>query len=481
MKNQNNTPLWDALNEYVNNEIVSFDVPGHKKKKYTANGEAFGERLVKLDANSMKPLDNIANPIGVIKEAELLMAEAFKADYAFFLVNGTTHGVQSMIMSACAPGDKIIMPRNVHKSAIKALILSGAVPVYVQPEINDDLGIANGITVEAVKEAIKENNDAKAIFIINPTYYGMTSNLKEIVRVAHENNMVVLVDEAHGAHFSFSEKLPLSAMEVGADIAAVSLHKTCGSLTQSSALLINERTIKKEKVKTILNLTQTTSASYLLMCSLDIARRDLALNGKEIFENIIRLADYAREEINKIDGLSTFGQSLINNRGVYNIDKTKLAVNVSDLGLSGLHVYDILRDEYKIQVEFGDTKNILAILGNGDNEQTVNTLINALKDISVKHRTNETITSILDLHNPEVVISPREAFYLDKKSISIKNALGEICGEHIMSYPPGIPIISPGERFTKEMIDYILFLKKEGSMLTGTEDPNIDFIKIITT
>lgn len=481
MKNQNTTPLWDALNEYVNNEIVSFDVPGHKKKKYTAIGEAFGERLAKLDANSMKPLDNIANPIGVIKEAELLMAEAFKADYAFFLVNGTTHGVQSMIMSACAPGDKIIMPRNVHKSAIKALILSGAVPVYVQPEINDDLGIANGITVEAVKEAIKENSDAKAIFVINPTYYGMTSNLKEIVRVAHENNMVVLVDEAHGAHFSFSHKLPLSAMEVGADIAAVSLHKTCGSLTQSSALLINERTIKREKVKTILNLTQTTSASYLLMCSLDIARRDLALNGKEIFENIIRLADYARGEINRIDGLSTFGQSLINNRGVYNIDKTKLAINVSDLGLSGLHVYDILRDEYKIQVEFGDTKNILAILGNGDNEQTVNTLIDALKDISIKHRTDETIISILDLHNPEVVISPREAFYLDKKSISIKNALGEICGEHIMSYPPGIPIISPGERFTKEMIDYILFLKKEGSMLTGTEDPNIDFIKIITT
>lgn len=480
MRNQNNTPLWDALNLYVENEIVSFDVPGHKKKKYTAIGEALGESIVKLDANSMKQLDNIANPIGVIKESELLMAEAFKADYAFFLVNGTTHGVQSMIMSACAPGDKIIMPRNVHKSAIKALILSGAIPVYVQPEINDELSIANGITVEAVKKAIKDNKDAKAIFVINPTYYGMASNLKEIVKIAHNNNMVVLVDEAHGAHFSFSDNLPISAMEAGADIAAVSLHKTCGSLTQSSALLINERSIKREKVKTILNLTQTTSASYLIMSSLDVARKDLALNGNKIFDNIIRLADYAREEINKIDGLSTFGQDLINNSGIYNVDKTKLAITVSELGISGLYAYDLLRDKYGIQVEFGDTKNILAILGNGDSKETVDKLINALKDISIKYRRNDIITSILDLHNPEVIISPREAFYLDKKSIPIENALGEICGEHIMSYPPGIPIISPGEKFTKEMIDYILFLKKEGSMLTGTEDPNIDYIKIIT-
>jgi arginine/lysine/ornithine decarboxylase len=479
MKNQNNTPLWDALNLYVENNIVSFDVPGHKKKKNTAIGEALGEYIVKLDANSMKQLDNIANPINVIKESEILMAEAFKADYAFFLVNGTTHGVQSMIMSACNPGDKVIMPRNVHKSAIKALILSGAVPVYVQPEINDELSIANGITVEAVEEAIKANKDAKAIFVINPTYYGMVSNLKGIIEIAHKNNMLVLVDEAHGAHFSFSDNLPISAMEAGADIAAVSLHKTCGSLTQSSALLINERRLKKEKVKTILNLTQTTSASYLLMASLDIARRDLAINGNKIFNNIINLADYAREEINKIDGLSTLTSDLINNKGIYDIDRTKLAINVSKLGISGLYTYDILRDKYKIQVEFGDTKNILAILGNGDSRETVDELISALKDISIKYRKDNIITSILDLHNPEVVISPREAFYLDKEQIPIEDALGEICGEHIMSYPPGIPIISPGERFTKEMIDYINFLKNEGSMLTGTEDPNIDYIKIV--
>jgi arginine/lysine/ornithine decarboxylase len=215
------------------------------------------------------------------------------------------------------------------------------------------------------------------------------------------------------------------------------------------------------------------------MASLDIARRDLAINGNKIFNNIINLADYAREEINKIDGLSTLTSDLINNKGIYDIDRTKLAINVSKLGISGLYTYDILRDRYKIQVEFGDTKNILAILGNGDSRETVDELISALKDISIKYRKDNIITSILDLHNPEVVISPREAFYLDKEQIPIEDALGEICGEHIMSYPPGIPIISPGERFTKEMIDYINFLKNEGSMLTGTEDPNIDYIKIV--
>ena len=479
MRNQNNIPLWDALNSYVEDNYASFDVPGHKKMEHTAIGTILGKRIVELDANSMKPLDNIANPIGVIREAELLMAEAFKADYAFFLVNGTTHGVQSMILSACSPGDKIIMPRNVHKSAIQALILSGAIPVYVQPEINDELGITCGLSVDSIKEAIEENRDAKAVFIINPTYYGLVSNLREIVKMAHDNNMLVLADEAHGAHFTFNEKLPISGMEAGADMAAISLHKTCGSLTQSSGLLINERVIKREKVKTILNLTQTTSASYLLMTSLDIARRDLAINGRNIFDKVIELADYARNEINKIPDLSTIDEKLINSHGIYNIDKTKVAVNVSGLGLSGLHVYDILRDEYKVQVEFGDTKNILAILGNGDTKETIDRLIDALKDISKKYRTENKIVSILDLHNPEVILSPREAFYMGKKSIPLEDALGEICGEQIMSYPPGIPVISPGERFTKEMINYIKFLKEEGSMVTGPEDPNIDYVKIL--
>ncbi len=480
MNNQHRTPLFTALKSYHAKQVIPFDVPGHKRGLGAPELKDFlGAIPLELDVNSMKPLDNIANPMGVIREAELLMAEAFGADYAFFLVNGTTQGVQAMIMSFCGPEDKIIMPRNVHKSAMKALILCGAVPVYVQPEVDVGLGIANGVTFETFKETVEANRDAKAVFLINPTYYGTTSDLKKMIDLAHANQMVVIVDEAHGAHFAFHDELPQSSMSLGSDMACVSLHKTGGSLTQSSALLVNETLIHREKVKTILNLTQTTSASYLLMSSLDIARKRLATEGTPLLTKVLELARYARTEINQIGGYYAFGKEKINGAGVYDYDETKLGIKVSDLGLSGLHVYDILRDHYNIQVEFGDTHNLLAIISLGDTIQHIEQLINALRDIKQKYQTNKKIQSRLDLTNPEVILSPREAFYSKKIILPLKDSIDKISGEHIMSYPPGIPVVSPGERIDKHMIDYITFLKKEKSMLTGTQDPEINSILVL--
>lgn len=480
MSNQFKTPLFSALKDYRDKKVTPFDVPGHKRGVGSRElKEFFGPITLETDVNSMKPLDNASNPIGVIKEAETLMAEAFGADYAFFLVNGTTHGVQAMIMSVCKPGEKIIMPRNVHKSAIKALILSGAIPVYIQPEIDPELGIANGITVENVKKAIEEHSDAKAVFIINPTYYGVVSDLEKIIELAHSNNMMAIVDEAHGAHFKFNSELPKSAMLLGADMSSASLHKTGGSLTQSSVLLINERSLTRDKVKTILNLTQTTSASYILMSSLDVARKQLATEGKEILQKVLELTRYAREEINRIDGLYAFGKELIDNKGVYDFDETKLGVKVSDLGLTGFQVYDLLRDKYNIQVEFGDNHNILAIVSLGDTKESLNTLINALKDISINYKTDEKIVTKLNLSNPAILLSPRDAFYSERETVALEDAAGRICGEHIMAYPPGIPVVSPGEVINLQMVEHIKFLKSEHSMLTGTEDPDINYIKVI--
>ena len=274
---QENAPIYEALKWYKNQRIVPFDVPGHKQGRgNTELREFLGEDCVSVDVNSMKPLDNLCHPTSVIKDAEELAAEAFDADKAFFMVNGTTSAVQAMIMSVCKDGDKIIMPRNVHRSAINSLIITGVTPVYINPGIHGRLGISLGMAMEDIKKAIKENPDAKAIFVNNPTYYGICSNLREIVKLAHENNMYVLVDEAHGTHFYFDKRLPVSAMEAGADMAAVSIHKTGGSLTQSSMLLMKCNRIKPDYVRTIINLTQTTSGSYLLLSSLDIARRNLA-------------------------------------------------------------------------------------------------------------------------------------------------------------------------------------------------------------
>lgn len=480
MKRQESTPLFTALQEVRNRHLIPYDVPGHKQGRGNSDlVEYFGKTLLECDVNSMKPLDYISNPTGVIRESEELMAEAFGANYAYFLVNGTSFGVQAMIMSTCSPGDKIIIPRNVHKSAINGLILSGAIPIYVQPCVDEKLGIANGISFENVKECIDKHPSAKAVFIINPTYYGMVSDLKRIVDYAHQQGMAVIVDEAHGSHLSFHNELPLSAMEVGADMSAVSLHKTGGSLTQSSALLLNEGLISNERVKTILNLTQTTSASYILMVSLDVARKNLVLYGKQRMEELIDLSMYARTKINAIGGYYALDEKLIGKNGIYAMDVTKLGIKVSGIGLTGLHVYDLLRDEYNIQVEFGDTHNILAILSLGDYKDHIDELIKALIDIKKRYACDHIIGTKINLINPKVVVSPRNAFYSYTEAVPIEKAVGKISGESVMTYPPGIPIVSPGERIEREMVEYLQFLKKEKTLITGLADPNIEYINIL--
>lgn len=479
--NQKRAPLFEAMKEYHKKGVIPFDVPGHKHGVGIKEMiDYFGPAMLELDVNAMKSLDNICNPIGVIKEAEELAAKAYGAKHAFFLVNGTTSGVQTMVMSMCSPGDKIILPRNSHKSATTALILSGAVPVYIQPEVNESLGIAMGVSLDEIKVAIAEHPDAKAIFLINPTYYGAVSDLRAIVHIAHENGMAVLVDEAHGAHMRFHEDLPLEAMDLGVDMCAVSTHKTGGSLTQSSLLLLNEGFVDAKTVKTTLNLTQTTSASYLLMGSIDIARKQLATLGQEMLEKTLRLSRWARDEINKIPGLYAFGKELIGTPGVFNFDETKLGVNVRKLGLTGFEVYDILRDEYNIQAELGDMYNILAIISLGDTQESLTALINALKDIALNYKLDREIGGKKEiLKNPEVIVSPRDAYYSRKKIVKLEDAEGEVSGESIMAYPPGIPVVTPGERITREMIEYVNRLKKEDSLLQGTEDAYIEYIRVL--
>lgn len=476
---QSRAPIYEALQKYKSMRVVPFDVPGHKQGKGNPQlTEFLGEKCLSVDVNSMKPLDNLGHPVSVIKEAEELAAAAFGADHAFFMVNGTTSAVQAMIMSVCKQGDEIIMPRNVHLSAINALIISGAIPVYVNPGVNKRLGIPLGMSVLDVKNAIKAHPQAKAIFINNPTYYGICSDLKSITELAHQHNIAVLVDEAHGTHFYFGENMPINAMAAGADMAAVSMHKTGGSLTQSSFLLKNDR-LSTGHVRQMINLTQTTSGSYLLLSSLDISRRNLALDGKAIFRRVSALAHYARAEINKIEGYYAFGPELINGDSVFDFDHTKLSVYTRDIGLAGIEVYDILRDDYGIQIELGDIGNILAVISVGDRELALERLVSAMAEIKRLYMKDKAGMFDHEYINPEVVFAPQKAFYSNQHSVPIEESTGYICGEFVMCYPPGIPILAPGERITKEIIDYIKYAKERGCFLTGTEDMAIEKIKIV--
>ena len=476
---QKKAPIYEALEAFKKKRVVPFDVPGHKRGRGNPElVELLGEKCVSLDVNSMKPLDNLCHPVSVIKEAEELAAEAFRADHAFFMVGGTTSSVQGMVLSVCKAGDEIILPRNVHKSVINALVLCGAIPVYVNPEMDNRLGISLGMQVSEVEKAILEHPKAVAVLVNNPTYYGICSDLRSIVKVAHAHGMKVLVDEAHGTHLYFGENLPVCAMDAGADMASVSMHKSGGSLTQSSILLTGKN-VNWEYVSQIINLTQTTSASYLLMSSLDISRRNLALRGKESFAKVAKMAEYARDEINAIGGYYAYGKDLINGGSVYDFDVTKLSVYTRDIGLAGIEVYDLLRDEYDIQIELGDIANILAYISIGDRIQDIERLVGALADIKRLYSKDPASMLNTEYINPKVLVSPQTAFYSEKTRLPIRETSGRICAEFVMCYPPGIPILAPGELITDEIIEYVLYAKEKGCSMQGTEDPAVEYLNVL--
>ena len=476
---QENAPIYEALERLRKMRVVPFDVPGHKRGRGNPElARLLGEKCMSMDVNSMKPLDNLCHPVSVIRQAEELAAEAFGAANAFLMVGGTTSAVQAMVLSVAKRGEKIILPRNVHRSVIGAMVLCGAVPVYVNPQCNDRLGIPLGMTVEDVKRAIEENPDAKAVLVNNPTYFGICSDIKTIVKMAHDHGMYCLADEAHGTHFYFSDQLPVSAMEAGADMAAVSMHKSGGSLTQSSLLLLGPN-MSEGYVRQIINLTQTTSGSYLLLSSLDISRRNLALRGKETFEKVRSYAKYARAEINDIGGYYAFCRELINGNSVYDFDVTKLAVHTLDVGLAGIEVYDLLRDEYDIQIEFGDFGNFLAYLSIGDRKQDIERLVSALAEISRRFGKEKVNLMTQEYVDPQVAVSPQDAFYADKEKVELKDAPGRISGEFVMCYPPGIPILAPGERVTQEIREHIEYAREKGCTLTGAEDLEIRHLNVL--
>ena len=476
---QSRAPIHEALEKFRKKRVVPFDVPGHKRGRGNKELKDFlGETCVGIDVNSMKPLDNLCHPVSVIKEAEQLAAEAFGAAHAFLMVGGTTSAVQSMVLAVCKRGDKIILPRNVHRSVINAMVLCGAVPVYVNPDVDQKLGIALGMKVSQVEEAIKENPDAVAIFVNNPTYFCICSDIRSIVKLAHYNDMYVLADEAHGTHFYFGENLPIDAISAGADMAAVSMHKSGGSLTQSSILLIGKE-MHEGYVRQIINLTQTTSASYLLLSSLDISRRNLALRGKEIFAQVMDLAEYARKEISNIGGYYAYSSDMINHDSIYDFDKTKLSIYTLDIGLAGIEVYDKLRDEYDIQIEFGDMGNILAYLSIGDRKQDIERLASSLAEIKRLNSRGKEGLMPHEYISPELAVSPQAAFYADKEHLDLQETSGRICSEFLMCYPPGIPILAPGEMITDRILDYIIYAKEKGCSITGPEDPDINKLNVL--
>ncbi|MBB6693034.1 aminotransferase class I/II-fold pyridoxal phosphate-dependent enzyme [Cohnella xylanilytica] len=477
------TPLFDALLRHAEQNPVQFHIPGHKKGAGMdpTFREFVGQNVLDIDLINIAPLDDLHQPVGVILEAQRLAADAFGADATFFSVQGTSSAIMTMILTVCGQGDKIIVPRNVHKSILSAIIFSGARPVFLSPVRDRNLGIDHGITTRSVRRALERHPDAAAVLVINPTYFGVCANLKEIVDLVHEYDIPVLVDEAHGALIHFSDQLPMSAMQAGADMAATSLHKLGGSMTQSSILNIRSGLVNIQRAQTIFSMLTTTSTSYPLLASLDTARRNLALHGRELAARAVDLAQRAREAINRIEGLYCFGEDLLGEEATHDYDPTKLTIHVRHLGMTGYDAENWLREHYKLEVELSDMYNILCLVTPGDNEETVGILVDALTRMADEflhtREVKELVVKIPEI--PHLSLTPRDAFYGETEIVPLEESAGRIIAEFIYVYPPGIPILLPGEVISQDNIDYIVDHLDVGLPVKGPEDRSVRQIKVI--
>ncbi|MCY0876697.1 MAG: aminotransferase class V-fold PLP-dependent enzyme [Firmicutes bacterium] len=481
--NQQQTPLLSALMAHAARKPLQFHIPGHKTGK--AMDPEFrsiiGDTALSLDLINIGPLDDLMHPTGIIQEAQVLAAEAFGADATFFSVQGTSGAIMAMVMSVVGPDDEILVPRNIHRSVLSAIILSGAKPYFMQPEIDLHLGIAHGVRVETVEAALSAHPHVKAVLLINPTYFGVAADLRAIVELAHARGIPVLVDEAHGVHIHFHEELPLSAMQAGCDLAATSVHKLGGSLTQSSVLNVKEGLVRARHVHAILSMLTTTSTSYILLASLDAARRQLATQGRALIEKAISLAQKTRSAINEVPGLYCFGEEIKRSTATFALDPLKVTVRVADIGLTGYAVEGLLRERYNIEVEMSDLYNVLFIITSGDSEQDTSALVQALAEIARERlESPQERGRVFVPSTPRLAMNPRDAFYASTRIVPLRESVGHTIADMIMVYPPGIPILLPGEVVTSDNVDYIEENLRAGLPVQGPDDPTIATVRVVS-
>ncbi|WFD10429.1 aminotransferase class I/II-fold pyridoxal phosphate-dependent enzyme [Tepidibacter hydrothermalis] len=469
----NNTPIINKLNDMKNSEIISFHVPGHKNGKiFDRLGYSdFKKNIVNIDTTEIPGTDNLHSPEEIIKESQEIAAKVFKSDHTFFLVNGTTCGIQAAIMSVCSLKDKIIVNRDCHQSVINTCILGDIEPVYVNPHIDKSSGISLGVSLRDIEMLIEEDEDIKAVLITSPTYYGINTDIKSISEYLHKKNKILIVDEAHGSHIGLSERLGVSAIQQGADISIQSTHKTLPCFTQASMLHVNSNKIDINRLKSFLRIVQSSSPSYIMMSSIEMAVEIYKYHGKELMKELISNIDRTKDYINNLKNIYLYDYK--------GNDITKMYIITKNLNRSGYEIEDILRKKYNIQVELSNPYGVLLICSIGNDNYDFEKLIQALEYIDNEIGDEDLLEIDYPNHIPQKALNPREAFYSNKKRIPIKEGIGKICAEYIIPYPPGISLLSPGEIITEEIIDYIQKCKRIGMNITGIEDQNLDFIKII--
>ena len=503
---QAETPVIDALAEFNKKQPAYFCIPGHRFEQGMPDDlkAAFGENIFRYDLTEADGLDDLQDPHGAIDRAQKLAAEAFGADRTWFSVNGTTAANIAMILACAGPGEEILIARNSHKSVMRGLILSGAKPVWIEAEYDEAWGIATGTEAGAVEKALNEHPDAKAVMIVSPTYYGTASDVKAISDICHARGIPLLVDEAHGTHFAFSERLPGEALRSGADLVSMSIHKTAGAMTQSSMLHFKDYgSVDPSRVDTALKMVMSTSPSYVLMSSLDAARKQLAFHGKEMADRAVGLALLLRKKLQSVPGIAVFGGANEEELKKNNIDITRVTFSAFAAGMSGTYLKERLFEESRISLEMADAANVVAVITFANEEKDIERLAEAVKKVlsaqpgaertadfknskdnfrpeknadfanSANCGNSKNISRLENIAKPapaEIKMLPRDAYFAEGEHVFIREAKGRISKAVICPYPPGIPYVNPGELITEDIVVRLLYCLEQGIPVHGIDD-----------
>ncbi|MGN1087831.1 MAG: aminotransferase class I/II-fold pyridoxal phosphate-dependent enzyme [Phascolarctobacterium sp.] len=473
-------PLVEAMLKYKNEDVYPMHTPGHKggRGMEALLRQEMGESVA-MDVSLMSELDDIHEPESYIKRGQGLAARTYGSDACFWCVNGTSQAIHAMLMTALNPGEKLLLPRNAHRSVAGGLILGGIEAVYLQPEYSKEFGLMLQVTPAAIEAALAADSSIKAVLLTSPNYYGIAADVQAISEICHAHGAVLLVDEAHGPHLGFSEALPPSALQGGADACAQSTHKILGAMTQCSMLQVQGARLDLQRAADVMSILTTTSPNYLLMASLDAARAQVQAHGAEMAEAAVGAAGKLRAVCRAHAGLKVLEEA---DCGGLRLDSTKVTVNFASWGYTGVEVGEALR-RARVAVELVDAQNVLFLV----------TYADVTSDYDAALARIDAVLSELERHKREPLVAQtigavpvtssamklRDVFYAPKRAVSLEAAVGCVCGEQVSFYPPGIPVLLPGEVITREIAGYCKAMKALGLPVSGPADSSLDSIRVV--
>ena len=464
-------PLFDGWLAFRAADKAPFSTPGHKQRTNLVGP------VVLDDIPLYGGVDTVRQRAGLLAAADRRLARLFGAEWGRISVGGSTHGNQTLALALCRPGDEVIVTRNLHRSLLLGMVLAGVTPVWVRPDVDPTTGLPTRVPVERVERAFAEHPASRAVFLVEPTWVGTLSDVGGHAAVAHARGVPLVVDQAWGAYFGFHRDVPLHALQGGADALVTSAHKTLPAYTQSALVLARTQRIDPDRLDRAFEATATTSPSGTIAASADAARALLERDGQELLGHLLRIVDHARGRLRKVRGLVLLDDVV---GGRVDLDRAKLAINVSGTGATGLALEDDLVAA-GTPVELADRDTVVPIITINDDQGTVDRFVNALVASIERHRSapRKVLPSISWTVEPEIVLSPRDAYFAPHVTLSAEQAIGRVSAELVAPYPPGIPVLAPGERITREAIEGLLQALADGTQVRYAADSTLRTFQVV--